>query len=236
MNKIVCILLFFVLSGIFLGCKKDSPTPDAANPFDEWKFTGETGARSGPGYSWRLSVSNQADTTGHFDLAGNRMFYINAFGATFREVTLTVTKREESSANPSFRIYGRFQQCLLTTAPTASSGDFTASGIFERRGIVNNAQYSGITWTPALAKSPVNSKATYKFGVYIDSKDSLCAEGFLQADMVAPAAIKCRELCRWRLFVFYQEKIKNTALTILVVIRFNCAGIPIVWRKHKIKK
>ena len=189
MNKIVRILVFFSLSGIFLDCKKNGPKPNDRNPFDEWKYEGETTDRHGPGFSWRLSVDNQTGLNGHVDLGGNRLFYLNVTDDGSREVTLTVTKKEESLINPSFRIYGRFQQCLLMSAPTVSSGAFTSSGIFQRDGIIGSAQYSGNTWTPALAKSPVNSKATYKFRVYIASRDSLCTEGFVQVDMLTPAAI-----------------------------------------------
>ncbi|MCF0050377.1 hypothetical protein LXM25_09935 [Dyadobacter sp. LJ53] len=189
MTKIVRILVFFCLSTIFWDCKKNDPEPDGTNPFDAWKFEGETTDRPGPGYSWRLSVDDQSGANGYLDLAGDRLFYLNASGEGTREVILTVTKREESSADPSFRIYGRLQQCLLMSAPRVSSGNFTASKLFERESVSNSAKYSGMTWTPALAKSPVNSKATYKFKVYIDSKDSLCTEGFVQVDMVAPAVI-----------------------------------------------
>jgi hypothetical protein len=168
-------------------CKKKNPGPDGNNPGGEQ--TGQSSDRPGPGYSWRLTVENQTDPNGHIDIAANRLFYLNASDQFAREVTLTVTKWEESSVNPSFRIYGRFQQCLFMSTPTLSSGDFTASGIFERVGISGSARYSGTIWTPALAKSPVNSKATFKFKVYTDSKDSLCTEGIIQADMTSPATI-----------------------------------------------
>jgi len=189
MEKIVRILIFFCLTMIFWDCKKNNPEPDASNPFDSWKMEGETSDRSGPGYSWRLSADNQMGTNGYFDLAGNRLFYLSVFSEGIREVTLTVTKREESSFNPSLRIYGRLGQCLKMSAPTVSSGILKASEIFQREGTINSAHYSGITWTPALSQSPINSKATYTFKVYIDDIDSLCTEGFVQVDMVAPAAI-----------------------------------------------
>jgi hypothetical protein len=75
------------------------------------------------------------------------------------------------------------------STPTVSSGVFKESGTFRRDGIGGSSSFSGMVWTPVLSKSPVNSKATYKFKVYMDSKDSLCTEGFVQADMVAPAEI-----------------------------------------------
>jgi hypothetical protein len=187
MNKIVRILVFFSLSGVFWDCKKNSPQPGDTDPFGVWKFQGESGDRAGAGYAWRLSPDNETDQNGRFDIASTRLFYLN--DAFVREVTLTVTKREESSFNPSFNIYGRFQQCLLMSDFTVSSGGFAESGIFQRDGMIGSAVYSGITWTPDLAKSPVNTKATCKFKVYIDSQDTLCTEGFVQADMTAPAAV-----------------------------------------------
>jgi len=186
-NKIVRILVFLSLSGIFWDCKKNGPEPDNSNPFEEWKMEGETIGRSGPGFSWRLSADNQTD--GHLDLAENRLFYLNTSSGHVREVTLTITKKTESYIDPTFRIYGRFQQCLLMSDPTVSSGGFKASGIFQRDGIIVSSRYSGVAWTPVFAKSSVNSKATYKFKIYIDSKDLLCSEGFVQVDMVIPAAI-----------------------------------------------
>lgn len=187
MNKIVRLLVFFSLPCIFWDCKKKDPQPGNTDPFGEWKLDGETIGRAGPGFSWRLSTDNQAD--GHFDLAGDRLFYLVSSADYIREVTLTVTKLNEAPVDPTFRIYGRFQQCLLMTVPTVSSGTFKASGIFQRNGIISNSQYSGMNWSPVMAKSPVNSKATYKFKVYMNKKDSLCTEGFVQVDMVAPAAI-----------------------------------------------
>lgn len=189
MNKIVRTLVFFCLLGIIWSCKKNSPKPDNINPFEEWKFKGESSDRPGPGFSWRLSTDNSTDANQYFDLAGNRLFYLNTSGGHTREVTLTVTKQGESFIDPSFRIYGRFQQCLLMSTPTVSSGTYKASGIFQGEGIGGSSQYAGFIWTPVLSKSQVNSKETYKFKVYIDSKDSLCTEGFVQVDMVAPAAI-----------------------------------------------
>jgi hypothetical protein len=187
MSKIVRLFIFFSLSGIFWDCKKNDPQPDNTDPFEEWKLYGETIGRPGPGFSWRLSTDKQAD--GHFDLAGDRLFYLDSSGDYIREVTLTITKLDEAPVDPTFRIYGRFQQCLLMTVPTVSSGTFKASGIFQRDGIISNSQYSGMSWSPDMAKSPVNSKAIYKFKVYMNKKDSLCTEGFVQVDMVAPAAI-----------------------------------------------
>jgi len=189
MNKIVHILVFFCLLGATWNCKKNSPKPGDDNPFEEWKFEGETSDRPGPGFSWRLSTDNPTDASQHLDLAGNRLFYLNGSGEHVREVTLTVTKKSESSIDPTFRIYGRFQQCLQISTPVISSGAYKSSGIFQGEGIGSSSQYSGIVWTPVLSKSPVNSKETYKFKVYIDSKDSLCTEGFVQVDMIAPAAI-----------------------------------------------
>lgn len=187
MNKIVCFLMFFCLSVILWDCKKNSPKPDETDPFEGWKLEGETNDRPGPGFSWRLSTDNQSD--GYFDLAGDRLFYLSNSGEYSREVTLTVTKRNESSIDPTFRIYGRFQQCLLLSVPAVSSGTFKESGVFEHDGIGSSSLYSGITWTPTLSKSPVNTKETYKFKVYINSKDTLCTEGFVQVDMIAPAPI-----------------------------------------------
>ncbi|GLU52786.1 hypothetical protein Dfri01_22470 [Dyadobacter frigoris] len=182
--------MFFCLSGILWDCKKNNPKPDNTNPFEGWKLEGETNDRPGPGFSWRLSTDNQTD--GYFDLAADRLFYLNMSSEHTRDVILTVTKRDDSFIDPTFRIYGRFQQCLLMSTPTISSGAFKASGIFQGDGIGSNSLYYGITWTPALSKSPVNSKETYKFKVYIDSKDSLCTEGFVQVDMVAPAVINSK--------------------------------------------
>ena len=180
----------FCLSWIFLACKKTSPNPDGTSPFEYWKLHGETIGRPGAGFSWRLSTPGQTDSRDYVDLAGNRLFYLNSSADHIREVTLTITKRDESSIDPTFRLYGRFRQCLLMSTPTASSGSFRASGTFQRDGIGGGgAQYSGILWTPDLAKSPVSGTATYKFKVYFDSKDSLCSEGFVQVDMIAPADI-----------------------------------------------
>ncbi|MHA4739481.1 hypothetical protein [Dyadobacter sp. MSC1_007] len=188
MSKIVRLIVFFILTLIIWDCKKKNPEPDDDRPGGG--HFAPVGNRTGPGYFWQLTVANQADPNGYTDIAENRLFYLNESDQFAREVTLTVTKREESSVNPSFRIYGRFQQCLLISNPTLSSGDVTPSGIFERVGNTgSSAQYSGITWTPALAKSPVDSKATLKFVVHTDSKDSLCTEGFVQADMIYPAVI-----------------------------------------------
>lgn len=185
--KIVRLIAFFIFVLFVSDCKKKNPEPEGNKP-GAGQF-GPTGDRSGPGYSWRLTIANQTDPDGHIDIADNRLFYLNESGEFAREVTLTITKWEESSVNPSFRIYGRFQQCLLMSAPTLSSGDVTSSGIFERVENMGSAQYSGIIWTPALAKSPVNSKATFRFKVYIDSKDLLCTEGFVQTDMTHPVVI-----------------------------------------------
>jgi hypothetical protein len=184
MNKIVNIIVFLCLSGFFLNCKRDYPTIDQ---FEEWKLRKETIGRSGPGFLWQLSTEELTD--GHFDLAGNRLFYLNTSRDHIREVTLTVTKLNETFQDPTFRIYGRFQQCLLMSTPTVSSGTFNPSGIFQRNDLSTISQYSGITWTPSLSKSLVNSKETYKFKVYMDSKDSLCTEGFIQVDMIAPVII-----------------------------------------------
>lgn len=189
MEKIVRFYIFFCLTMILWNCRKKDPEPNSSNPFDSWKMEGETSARSGPGYSWRLSADDQKGTNGYFDLAGNRLFYLNASDSGTREVTLTITKREESLVDPSFRIYGRLGQCLRMSTGTVSSGLSRLSGTFQREGIINSDYYAGITWTPALAQSPVNSKATYSFKVYIDEIDSLCTEGFVQVDMVAPAVI-----------------------------------------------
>ncbi|MCE6991449.1 hypothetical protein [Dyadobacter sp. CY323] len=187
MTKIARVIVFFILSVTIWNCKKKNPEPEVNNP-GEWQF-GEIDDRSGPGYSWRLTVEDQTNANGYIDMASNRLFYLDPGDQFAREVTLTVTKWGESQVNPSFRIYGRFQQCLLMSAPTLSSGGFTGSGLFERTGISGSAQYAGTIWTPALAKSPVNSKATFKFKVYTDSIDSLCTEGFIQADMTFPALI-----------------------------------------------
>jgi hypothetical protein len=187
MIKIVRFIVFFILPLIIWNCKKKDPEP-ADNRPRPGQF-GPIGDHTGPGYSWRLTVAGQEDPNGYIDIGDNRLFYLNESDQFAREVTLTVTKWQESSVNPSFRIYGRFKQCLLMSAPTLSSGDHTSSGIFERIGILGSALYSGMAWTPQLAKSPVNSKATFKFKVYTDSKDSLCTEGFVQADMTFPAAI-----------------------------------------------
>ncbi|MCF0055025.1 hypothetical protein [Dyadobacter sp. CY356] len=187
MNKIVCYLMFFCLSVILWDCKKKSPKPDNNDPFERWNLQGESGDRPGPGFSWRLSTDNQTD--GYFDLAGDRLFYLSNSSEHSREVVLTVTKLDESFIDPTFRIYGRFEQCLLMSKPTISSGAFKESGTFQGNGIGSGVQYSGITWTPTLSKKTVNSKETFKFKVYINSKDSLCTEGFVQVDMVGPAAI-----------------------------------------------
>jgi hypothetical protein len=62
MDKIVRILMFFCLSGIVLNCKKNNPKPDNTNPFEQWKFEGETSDRPGPGFSWRLTTDKPTDT------------------------------------------------------------------------------------------------------------------------------------------------------------------------------
>ncbi|MCE7044607.1 hypothetical protein [Dyadobacter sp. CY312] len=188
MKRIVRILVFSGLCGFLWECKKNDIHPDNTNPFEKWKLHGETVGRSGAGFSWKLSTDNQTD--GHFDLAGNRLFYLNKSIDHIREITLTITKLDGRVVDPTFRIYGRFQQCLIMSHPTISSGTFKASGIFQEDDILNSSQYSGMTWTPVLAKSTVGSKETYKCKVYFDEKDSLCTEGFVKVDMISPADIK----------------------------------------------
>lgn len=185
--KIVHVILFFIMTLVTWDCKKKNPEPDDNRPGGGQ--IRPIGNRKGPGYSWQLTVANQADPNGYIDIAEDRLFYLYKSDQFAREVTLTVTKWEQSSANPTFRIYGRFQQCLLISTPALPSGEVTPSGMFERVGIAGSAQYSGISWTPALAKSPVDTKATLKFKMYTGSNDSLCTDGFLQVDMTYPALI-----------------------------------------------
>ncbi len=188
MIKIVRVFVFLILSVISWDCKKKNPGPDDQNPAGQRPW-GENDERRGPAYSWRLTVDGQTSPGAYIDMPTDRMFYLDASDDFAREVTLTVTKTDESAINPSFRIYGRFQQCLRMSAPTLSSGDYTPSGIFERAGLMGSSQYAGIKWTPELDQSPVNSKATCKFKVYIQEQDAFCTEGFVRADMTFPASI-----------------------------------------------